>query len=207
MPTHLLLSYHPLASTPNGRKIAARFGRDLFEDGSPRTEPNLKHEIPSVSSLCRGKRVVTSVEQGSMLVYVTVKRRYFGSVESVQFLTAILEVARVLEDHKQALNHYAEEGLEVPRNVVLVPQLPANESTFPYDRILRRYVTPIESEETYQKRGALYGKYILCRAKYLNLTDPPKVYLRDPYATQYGKEIDREEVNEFLRTATANQDQ
>ena len=63
MPNYYLNSYAPLVSTAAGRKAWELHELPPFIDGSIRREPDLEHEFPSISCLCRAGKLTTCVAQ------------------------------------------------------------------------------------------------------------------------------------------------
>jgi hypothetical protein len=47
-------SYAPLVSTSAGVEASRRFGIEPFVDYSIRREPDLEHEYPAITCVCRG---------------------------------------------------------------------------------------------------------------------------------------------------------
>jgi len=186
--------------------MAAKFGRLPFEDASIRTEPNLRHKAPSVSGLCRRNLVVGRSDVGSHLVYVTVKRRYDGRSESVQFLTAILRVLAKLANHEEASAWYQQRGLTLPHNCISADPRETEGALFGYSREKRRRFTFNEAESNYRERAAKYPTYLVCESLFPNLLERPRLVSLEsmgfsPRATQSGKRLTREELQQFISIA------
>jgi len=203
----ILLSYHPFAAWGRkGLRTAAEFGRLPFEDASIRTEPNLRHEAPSVSGLCRKNLVVGRAEVGSHLVYVTIKRRYSMELESIQFLTAILRVQAKLANHEEARDWYMERGYPLPHNCILADPRPEAGALFGYNQEERRRFTFDEAERNYRQRAIMFPNYLICVNLFPTLLEhPPVVSLEamgiSPRATQTGKRLAREQLRSLLSLA------
>ena len=50
-----VVSYRPLAGTPQGRRAVQRYGLAPYIDASCRREPDLEAKWPTISALCRGR--------------------------------------------------------------------------------------------------------------------------------------------------------
>jgi hypothetical protein len=115
-------SYAPLVSTADGRYACERHHFPPFVDYSIRREPDLEHEHPAISCVCRGKNFAPRLEAGDVVAYMTMKRRY-GSKTPHRRLTAVLRVVETFPTHRDGAWWYAERGLGVPSNC-LVPNNP-----------------------------------------------------------------------------------
>lgn len=206
----ILLSYHPFAAWGReGLDKAAKFGRLPFEDASIRTEPNLRHEAPSVSGLCRKNLVVGRAEVGSHLVYVTVKRRYDSRSEPGQFLTAILRVQAKLANHEEARARYQERGFTLPHNCIAADPRPGEGALFGYSREKRRRFTFDEAESNYRERAAKYPTYLVCESLFPNLLERPRLISLEslgisPRSTQSGKRLTPDQLQRFISIAVGD---
>lgn len=202
-----LLSYHPFAAWGReGLHKAAKYGRLPFEDASIRTEPSLRHEAPSVSGLCRKNLVVGRAEPGSHLVYVTVKRRYDGCSDPVQFLTAILRVQVKLANHEEAQAWYQERGFRLPHNCILSGPRAREGALFGYSREERRRFTFDEAEANYRERAAKYPTYLVCESLFPSLLEQPRLVSLESLgissrATQSGKRLEQDQLKIFFSIA------
>lgn len=70
------VTYRPLGCSPDGRDASERFSIPPLVDGSIRREPDLQHERPGISCLCRGKMFAPRLLVGDHVVYVTAKGGY-----------------------------------------------------------------------------------------------------------------------------------
>lgn len=75
-PRLYLTTYHPLVVTAAGRRASDKHNLPPFVDGAIRREPDLEHEWPSITCLCRGEQFAPRLRVGDHVVYMTVKRRY-----------------------------------------------------------------------------------------------------------------------------------
>ena len=70
-PRYFLSSYKPLVWTTFGRAAALKHGLLPFIDGSIRREPDLEHEHPSISCLCRAGKFAPRLRVGDVVGYIT----------------------------------------------------------------------------------------------------------------------------------------
>ena len=66
-------TYQPLACNAAGRAASEKFGIPPFVDGSIRGEPDLEHQFPSITCLCRGRNFAPRLREGDRVVYLTKK--------------------------------------------------------------------------------------------------------------------------------------
>src|SRR5947209_124408 len=123
-PRFFLNSYHPLVATRLGRDAARTHGIPPFVDGSIRREPDLEHEMPGISCLCRCDKFTPRLCPGDTVGYMTVKARYGGVAMLHRRLTAVLRVSKVFASHREAAAWYSGHGVPLPNNC-LVPGNPA----------------------------------------------------------------------------------
>jgi hypothetical protein len=117
-----LVSFHPLCSTPHGRRAVKAFSLPAFIDGSCRREPDFQSAWPSITALCRAGKFAPRLRVGDRVFYMTVKARYMRITG--RGLVAALEVIRVLPTHQAAARWYRERGLNVPSNCMVRGNLP-----------------------------------------------------------------------------------
>ena len=112
-----LVSFHPLCSTPHGRRAVKAFRLPPFIDGSCRREPDLQATPASITALCRAGKFAPRLRVGDRIFYMTVKGTY-GRVKG-RGLVAALEVIRVLPTHQTAARWYRSRGVGVPSNCMI----------------------------------------------------------------------------------------
>lgn len=121
---YFLNSYGPLVATPFGRAAALKHDLLPFIDGSIRREPDLEHEFPSISCLCRAGKFAPRLRLGDVVAYMTVKRRYGNAEHRHRRLTAVLRVKHVLPSHAEAAEWYRSRGLPLPSNCMVAGNPP-----------------------------------------------------------------------------------
>jgi hypothetical protein len=164
---YFLNSFHPLGATRKGRELALHLGVGPFADNSIRREPDFEHRYPSVTGLCRPHKLVSWVDVGDRIAYVTVK--YLGK----RFLVALLEVAHIAPDHANAAEWYRSQGLPLPSNCVV-----AGNDPLPPDHAIPRTkgLTYRAWVRGYQQRASACPRFVICKAiKGPFLTTPPEV--------------------------------
>lgn len=123
MPSNYLASFRPLCATVHGRTAIKAHGLPRFIDGSCRREPDLEHEWPSISALCRASKLVPRLEVGDRVAFVTVRGRYDVGRPACWKLVALLRVEQRFGSHGEAAAWYSKRGLRLPSNCMV----PANE--------------------------------------------------------------------------------
>jgi hypothetical protein len=113
MPNFYLNSYAPLVASKSGREASARFIIPPFVDGSIRREPDLEHEFPAISCLCRGDRFAPRLRPRDVVVYMTKKAKY-GQDEPQRRVVAALRVLEIFPNHASGANGYHERNMRLP---------------------------------------------------------------------------------------------
>ena len=119
MSSFYLNNYQPLAASPSGREAVNAFQLPPFIDGSIRREPDLEHDYPAITCLCRGGKFAPRLEIGDIVAYVTKKRSFGLGGRAQRRLTAVLRVAHRFESHTQAKLWYDERGMSLPSNLMV----------------------------------------------------------------------------------------
>ncbi len=165
-----LVSYRPLCLYKKGSAAAELYNQPKFVDHSTRREPELELPFPGVSSICRAGKFAPRLEEGDILVYITVRGNYFSTRKSHWRLVAILRVVKKCWSHEEAAEWYGARGLRVPSNCIVEGSDP-----------LPKRLTALEcyTEETYHQRVAEDPEYLICEPEYVNLTLPPAVQRED----------------------------
>jgi hypothetical protein len=181
-----LVSYFPLAWTKSGRRAAERSPNEPFEDGSIRREPDLKHELPAITALCRGDRFVPRLEIGNVVGYLAKKSLYFERGSSTEEgttrhrrLTALLRVIERFESHNDAADWYRNREFESPNNLMLDgnPPKPLDDS---HRKNKYRHLDDekqfMKWDKEYQQRARDTGTVLICEIMFRNLSwQSPKV--------------------------------
>lgn len=193
-----LNSYRPLISSEPGRAAIKSYSQLKFVDASNRREPHLEGKYAYVSSLCRANKLVSRLNIGDKIVYITTKGKHLeGTLEEHWCLTAILEIYKIFNSHQEAFQWLKENNLEIPSNCVV-------EGNMPIDDRLTGGVCPDERE--YQRRSTKFPKYFLCKKLFVELNIPPKVKRGDFYeifggipGTENPGVISEEKYNKLLK--------
>lgn len=119
----LINTYAPLAATRSGREASECYRIPPFVDGSIRREPDLEHEYPAITCLCRADKFAPRLRVDDRVVYMTRKGRYTLSAPHWR-LTAILRVARLLDTHAEAAAWYRSAGMALPNNCMVAGNPP-----------------------------------------------------------------------------------
>lgn len=128
-----LVTYRPLVHTRAGRHAAATYRLPPFIDASCRREPDLAHDMPAITALCRGRMFAPRLRAGDRVIYMTKVGRWDnGSRDSVWKLVAAVLVAEVLPTHEIAAEWYLGQGQALPSNI-MVPGNPPE----PWERTSR----------------------------------------------------------------------
>jgi hypothetical protein len=113
-------TYQPIVVTRYGIDACDRYGIPPMVDGSIRREPDLEHDWPSISCLCRKDKFAARLRVGDRVVYLTTKGRY-GEAEPRPHwrLAAVLRVVRLFDSHAEAATWYEGRGLVLPSNCMV----------------------------------------------------------------------------------------
>lgn len=168
-----LVTYAPLVCSKAGRAAVEQYGVPPFVDGSIRREPDLEHELPSISCLCHAGKFAPRLEVGDFVAYLTRKARY-GLKERHRRLTALLQVVALFESHAAAADYYRECRRPLPQNCVVPGNLP-----LPLDHSHRRFdasgcasdsQTHRAWEAEYRARARKFPRFVVCEPMYQNLS-------------------------------------
>ena len=167
--TSFITTYQPLIIRRAGRNVARKFGLPPFIDGSCRREPDLEAQFPSITALCRGANFAPRLHVGDTIAYLTVKASYPGHSEAHRRLTAVLHVEKRFESHQDAAEWYRAAGMKVPSNCCV----PGNKP-IPFKQTVQ-YKDPCAWDSEYQQKARKWPVFIVSRARYLNVSQPPIV--------------------------------
>lgn len=118
MPNFYVNSCRPLASNTQGLAAIERDGLQPFVDYSIRRQPDLEHDYPSISCICRENNFAPRLRQGDVVSYITTKGKY-GTSAGHHRLTAVLKVLLTTSSYKQAAAWYRDRGLTLPSNCLV----------------------------------------------------------------------------------------
>ena len=174
-----LNSYKPLAFSKAGRDAASRLNIPPFVDGSIRREPDLEHEFPAITCLCRTDKFAPRLRVGDVIAYMTVKREYLPRQAEQRRLTAVLRVVQTLPSHEAAAEWYRSNQLPLPNNCLVSgnPPKPFEESYRPDDRRgCGLSCRNDDWERGYQLRAQHFPRFVVCEPLYRDLSwDAPVV--------------------------------
>jgi hypothetical protein len=168
-----LVTYTPLVWTRHGRDASDRLGLAPFIDGSIRREPDLEHEFPSISCLCRKAKFAPRLRRNNIVGYITRKARYDDAIRSHHRLTAVLKVIHICESHLEAAEWYRANGLRLPSNCMVEgnPPQPLNASH-------RKHKFGHRSDDSvlflwnheYEQRAMNHSTFVICQAMFRDLS-------------------------------------
>lgn len=189
MPTLFMNTYAPLVATQEGRAASERFALPPFIDGSIRREPDLEHERPSISCLCRAGKFAPRLRPDDIVVYLTKKAR-LGGGPSHWRLTAVLRVARLFDNHDSAAAWYRQLGLPLPSNCHVKGNEPNHVSRSHRGndhRGLPDDAWTLAWDRDYRARARVYPRFVVCDRLWTGLGwDAPRVHEEDLVAV-FGK--------------------
>ena len=123
-----LNSFTPLATNKFGRLVSGKYKIPLFIDGSCRREPDFENPNPAITQLCRPGKLVTRLNKGDIIIYITKIGKYGTKIEGWR-LISILEVVEIKQSHKEACDYYLKKGIPVSQNIICSKTKP-----FPLDK-------------------------------------------------------------------------
>lgn len=179
MPSFFLNTYGPLALTKLGRQAAFKYSLPPFVDGSIRREPDLEHEYPAITCLCRTNKFAPRLEAGDVVAYMLKKANY-GMGYKHQRMTAVLRVIEVMPTHAVGAQWYRKRRMRLPNNCI-VPRNKANPLSKSHQKAPKREhgcAKPRCSQwdDEYKKRAKRWGTFVVCERLFVNLDwDAPEV--------------------------------
>lgn len=190
MPNYYLNSYAPLVASAVGRLASRERGIPPFVDGSIRREPDLEHELPAISCLCRADKFAPRLRVGDTVAYMTRKAAY-GTGAPHRRLTAVLLVRSIFESHQDAAEWYREQGMALPNNC-MVPgnshkplehshRLHEDRSSLNDEKLCRRW------DGQYRLRASRYGSFVVCHKLFCDLTWDSPIADEDDFFTAFGR--------------------
>jgi hypothetical protein len=173
MSSFYLNSYAPLAASKAGREASVESHIPPFVDGSIRREPDLEHEFPAISCLCRTDKFAPRLAVGDSVAYMLRKGKY-GTGRAQRRLTALLRVIAIRPSHTEGSKWYIERGLSLPNNCMV-----HGNAAKPFEhshRIVRTSYTLDASQSYkdwdigYRARAMKFGTFVICQSLYCDLT-------------------------------------
>lgn len=182
-------TYAPLAQSKAGRIAAATFGLPPFIDGSIRREPDLQHDYPSISCLCRTDRFAPRLRVEDRVVYLTKKSRR-NRREPHWRMTAILEVFCTLKSHADAASWYRERKLPLPNNC-LVPGNGPNDVSRSHRINENKHLSDPEFTHrwdlSYQLRARRHPTFVVCKKLFAALDESAPVVYEHQLTSVFGQ--------------------
>jgi hypothetical protein len=185
-----LNSYIPLVANVVGRQAAERFALPPLIDGSIRREPDLEHDYPGISGLCRTDKFAPRLQIGDRVAYMTNKRD-LGTAAPHHRLTAVLEVVEVRPTHEAAAAWYRNNGLPLPSNCMVPGNRPkpleqshricSCEPKAVGDDLLQVW------DEEYQERARQYPIFVVCRPLFCDLSWNAPIVKDEHFTRAFGQ--------------------
>jgi hypothetical protein len=174
-----MASYRPLVATDSGADAAARYSLPPYVEGSCRREPDLEHDFPGISSLCRGPSFPRRLRVGDTVVYVTIKASYPGLTVPHWRLAAVLKVIERCDNHEAAAAWYRERELPLPSNCLVEDNEPVpmhlTTGLFKLEGKTQRPLGVDEWDEQFQERVREEPLYFICEPLYQEVSRPPAI--------------------------------
>lgn len=118
-----LNSFIPLAYNRFGRSAATANNLPLFIDGSCRREPDFQNPLPAITQLCRPKKLVTRLNIGDLVIYIT-KLGNYGNPPAHWNFIGVLEVIDFAQNHNHAEAYYLNNQIKVSQNIICNQTIP-----------------------------------------------------------------------------------
>ncbi len=222
-----LNSFHPLCENDIGRNAIINFNFPPFIDASCRREPDLENPFPSITALCRQEKFAPQLYPNDIVVYMTVKGKWFTDFEHYRVI-AILEVIHRTDSHIQAKSWYTNKGLSIPSNCMVDDNLPHpfHETAGQYENqkdIYKFLGYSLEKQKIigeriikhwdreYLEKSKKWGTFIITKPIYINLSDPPIFTDQDIFRifkkkinTRTPKKLTSDEFKELAKFANIN---
>ncbi len=168
-----LVTFAPLASNAIGRNASQVHSIPPFVDGSIRREPDLLHQNPGISCLCRGDRFAPRLRPSDVVVYLT-KKGKFGQAVHANRLIAVLKVHIVLKSHEEAAEWYRQNKLPLPNNCMvrgnLATPLSMSHRIHGFDKELDDQRIFAKWDGAYQLRVRRYPVFAICDILHVDLS-------------------------------------
>lgn len=166
MPRFYINTYQPLVVTKAGREASDKHNLPPFIDGSIRREPDLEHQFPGISCLCRGGRFAPRLRVGDVVAYITTRGRYRAHISHWR-LTAILKVIEICVSHADAAAWYRKREMRLPGNCMVDgnPAQPLSHSHRRFQDCSHR-----EWDVAYRARSIKFPKFVVCEVLCRNLS-------------------------------------
>jgi hypothetical protein len=190
MPRCYLNAYQPLAAHGIGREAAQQHRLPPLSDGSIRREPDLAHDYPGVSGLCRSD-LAPRLECGDRVGYLTMKSNLGKRMQEHHRLTAVLEVVESLPSHQVAATWYRGRALLLPSNCMVPGNLPQPLAASHGQCSLSPRLSGSELWDAwnhhYHERALQYPTFVVCRTLYRDLSWTAPLVTDDHLALCFGE--------------------
>jgi hypothetical protein len=192
MSSFYLNTYRPLVFTRAGLYASERQNILPFVDGSIRREPDLEHEYPSMSCLCRAGKFAPRLKEGDIVGYLARKPAY-TSTTPYQRLTAVLQIDHVESSHESAADWYRARNMQLPSNCMVdgnPHKLIEVSNQFHRDRKLlddtklaRRW------DAQYRVRAEVHPTFLICRPLFRELSWAAPIVTGEHIQRAFGRRI------------------
>ena len=190
MPNYYLNTYAPLVASGAGRKASREHAIPPFVDGSIRREPDLEHEHPGISCLCRADKFTPRLLVGDTVAYITRKDHYGTGIDHYR-LTAVLSVKSVFDSHEDAAVWYRRQSLALPNNCMV----PGNAHK-PLDHSHRLHEDRNKLDDAklsrrwdgeYRVLAMRYKAFVVCHVLFRDLTWDAPIADEDDFMMAFGR--------------------
>ncbi len=192
MDSYYLNSYAPLIINRRGSQISSSSDIPPFVDGSIRREPDLEHEQPAITCLCRGKQFTPRLEIGDHIAYLTKKVRFDTRTPRQRRLTAVLRVKELFANHEAAAEWYLQHNRSLPNNIVVDGNAAKllKESHCKFQRVLLGVDDNSGRsrwDNTYRKRAKRFPVVAVCDRLFVDIQESAPIISDDMLANAFGK--------------------
>jgi hypothetical protein len=179
-----LQAFRPLWQWKRKRANAERLGESPFVDASIRREPDFKHEMPGISSLCRDGLFSNYLKKEDKVIYITTAL-HDETLGKHWRIIAILQVIKECSNHNEAAKWYNDNGhLSLPINCMALGN--ENIENVALHEVSHYEMNPqfpndVErglkyQNSIYHKRAIKNPKYLICEKEWCGIpTNPPYV--------------------------------
>jgi hypothetical protein len=190
IPNYYLVTYAPLVMSSAGREASSLQGLPPFIDGSIRREPDLEHEYPAISCLCRADNFTPRLKLGDIVGYMTKKAKY-KNPSPHRRLTAILKVRDMFPTHAEAATWYRTCDMRLPNNCMVSgnDSIPLSASNRMRDdnSLLSDAKAARNCDAQYRLRAKSFGTFVVCRVLFRDLSWNAPVVTDDTLIAAFGR--------------------
>lgn len=176
---NFLSTFRPLIINSRGRSAVKTFGLKPYIDASCRREPDFESEFPSISAVCHAGKFAPRLNEGDVVVFMTVKNKYPPISFRHWRLVSILRIQKKFKSHEEASIWYSSKNLPLPSNCMVEGNKPfpleKTAGPMPFEKC-KRLGEPIKIvnfwDSFYKKRVEKHSVFLACKAEYLELNNP-----------------------------------